>query len=183
MDAAELERYRFFSKLGFFGIEPGSRRGAVTLLRTGGAILQQPDAALWITPQGRFADPRERPVQLQPGLGRLARRAAGCTLLPLAVEYVFGEEPLPEALLMFGRPVEAAGGGKEGAEDLEPLIGERLEAAQDALGEQAQARDYADFEVILRSREGISFFYDLWRRLRAKMRGETARLGHGKDSQ
>lgn len=176
IDLAELERYRFFSKLGFFGVQPDSRRGAVALLRMGGAILEQPDAVLWITPQGRFADPRERPLELRAGLARLARRVGSCTLLPLAVEYPYWEERLPEALLRFGEPIRPS----ENIEDLEDLIRQRLEDAQDALAAHAMERDDSAFEIILQSREKVAFFYDLWRRLRAGIRGEKARLGHGK---
>lgn len=182
IDAEQLERYRFFSRLGFFGVEPGSRRGAVALLRVGGAILQQPDAALWITPQGRFADPRERPLVLKPGLARLARRAEHCTLLPLAIEYVFGEEPLPEVLLRFGKPMKHFGAASTEYEDFEELLRRRLQETQDALAERVIARDYSAFKTILHKKSGINFIYDLWRRMRALLRGEPFRLGHGEDT-
>ena len=182
MDAAELKRYRFFSKLGFFGVEPDSRRGAVALLRIGGAILKQPEAALWITPQGRFADPRERPVELRPGLAHLARRVGQCTLLPLALEYPFGEEKLPEVLIRIGEPANAADFTTEGPGDFDCVLSERLQAAQDALAALAIRREYSEFKVILRSKEGVGFFYDLWRRARALFRGERVRLGHGKEA-
>ena len=152
------------------------------MLRVGGAVLAQPNAALWITPQGRFADPRERPLDLRPGLARLVRRAGNCTLLPLAVEYPFGEERLPEVLLHFGKSINAADFTSGNGAELECLIAERLEAAQEALAARAIARDYSEFKVILRSREGVGFFYDLWRRIRAAFRGEQLRLGHGKAS-
>jgi len=74
IDAAGLAKYRFFAKLGFFGIEPGTARGARRFLEVSQALLAQPDTALWVTAGGRFADPRERPVRLRPGLGGLIRR-------------------------------------------------------------------------------------------------------------
>lgn len=102
IDAAALTRYRFFQRLGFFGVAPGTRQGAVTFLRVSQAILRQPQSVLWMTPEGRFTDPRQRPVQLQPGLGALARRVDGVMFVPLAIEYVFWEERFPEILLRFG---------------------------------------------------------------------------------
>src|SRR4051794_37838764 len=75
IDAGMLARYRMFAKLGFFGVEQHSRRGAVQFLRASEVILQSPRNILAVTPQGRFVDVRERPVRFQPGLGHLATRA------------------------------------------------------------------------------------------------------------
>ena len=59
--------------------------------------------------KGRFADPRERPLAFKPGLAALAARCPnGCTLVPLAIEYPFWNERLPETLLHFGEPVHIA---------------------------------------------------------------------------
>ena len=63
MDAAQLERYRFFRKLGAFGVERGTRHGAAAFLRIGTKVLARPGAMLWLTPQARFADARERPLR------------------------------------------------------------------------------------------------------------------------
>jgi hypothetical protein len=179
MDEAALARYRFFSRLGFFGVEPDSMRGAVALLRKGTAILSRPDATLWITPQGRFADPRERPVRLRPGIGHLAQRVGGCNLLPLAIEYPFGEERFPEALLRFGSVTRAeTHDGESGREVTDALAG-LLERTQDDLAEAAVARDFSGFDVLLRGRSGIGGVYDAWRRLKAAVAGVDFRPAHG----
>jgi 1-acyl-sn-glycerol-3-phosphate acyltransferase len=177
MDAAALKQYRFFSKLGFFGVEPGSVRGAISLLRAGRAILSRPRTVLWLTPQGRFADPRERPVSFLPGLGRLASGPGRCALLPLAVEYPFWEERLPEVLLRFGKLVP--GGREREQAELIGVLERELEAAQDALAAEALARDQAAFDVILRGKVGVGLLYDAWRAARAALRGERFRRGHG----
>ncbi|MEM1060868.1 MAG: lysophospholipid acyltransferase family protein, partial [Planctomycetota bacterium] len=101
IDAAALEAYPLFNKLGLFPVER-SAAGLRKFLRTSRAILANDDAAYWITPQGRFADPRERPLEFDPGLGHLAKSSPGLTLVPIAVEYVFWNETLPEALIRVG---------------------------------------------------------------------------------
>lgn len=179
MDEAALARYRFFSRLGFFGVEPDSRRGAVALLRKGTAILSQPSATLWITPQGRFADPRERPVSLKPGMGHLALRVGRCDLLPLAIEYPFGEERFPEALLRFGSVTRAEAYERESGRETTDALAELLERTQDDLAEAAVARDFSGFDVLLRGRSGIGGVYDVWRRLKAAIAGEDFRPAHG----
>src|SRR3712207_4642409 len=72
MEAAALSRYRFMLRLGVFGVEQQSARGAVAFLRTAKAVLAEPSHMLWMNAPGRFMDVRERPVPMAPGLVRLA---------------------------------------------------------------------------------------------------------------
>jgi 1-acyl-sn-glycerol-3-phosphate acyltransferase len=179
VEAAALGRYRFFERLGFFGVRSGTAGGAREFLRTGVLLLQRPGTALWVTAQGRFTDPRQRPPGLRPGVGHLARRLRGATLLPLALEYPFWEERLPEALARFGRPVVVEDGSARPAAAWVKVIEERLAEAQDALAEAARARDRAAFEVLLRGRAGVGGVYDGWRRLRAWLTGRRFHAEHG----
>ncbi|MCP5516728.1 MAG: acyltransferase [Verrucomicrobiales bacterium] len=189
IDARMLARHRFFQRLGFFGIEPGTRRGAVEFLRTAEPILRKPGTVLWLTPQGRFADVRERPPAFQPGLGHLALRGTGAVTQVMAAEYVFWEEKQPEILLGFGepmelpphraRPNEAPGDRGPTAEDWTRRFEASLVALQDRLARAAIRRDPAEFHVLLRGRGSVSAIYDAWRRWRATWRGETFQVDHG----
>jgi 1-acyl-sn-glycerol-3-phosphate acyltransferase len=147
IDAAALERYRFFSRLGFFGVERDRYRGARDFLRIGRAILGQPDSVLWVTAQGRFADARDRPVRLAPGVGHLLKGMTCGVVVPLAIELAFWDERLPEALAYFGEPlaVERNVSSSEWTARLERA----LQAAQDALAAQVARRDPAAFRVLL----------------------------------
>lgn len=178
MDEAALARYRFFARLGFFGVEMDSPRGGARFLRTSEAILQRPGAMLWLTPQGRFADARERPIGFKPGIGHLAARSAGAAFLPVAVEYPFWHERTAEVLVHFGAPVFADGAAREPRE-WTGVLETALETTQNALARESQARDAAAFETILAGRAGIGGVYDGWRKLRARWRGETFHAEHG----
>jgi 1-acyl-sn-glycerol-3-phosphate acyltransferase len=179
IEAKALGRYRFMERLGLFGIDPQTRRGGLRFLRLSRAILARPDTALWITPEGRFADPRERPVPFRPGLAHLARSLDSCVLLPLAIEYPFWEERSPEVLARFGEPSRVEGRSDRTVADWNVVLESRLRAAQDALAEQAIRRDAEDFEILLRGRAGVGGVYDLWRRLVARLRGESFSPEHG----
>jgi 1-acyl-sn-glycerol-3-phosphate acyltransferase len=170
IDAEALCRYRLFQRLGFFGVTPGTRRGAVTFLRVGQAILRQPRSVLWMTPEGRFSDSRQRPVQLQPGLGALARRLDGVVFLPLAIEYVFWEERFPEILLRFGEVVSVSSCDLDN-EAHTARFAQHLQSTQDALAREACRRDPTAFETLLHGRVGVGGIYDAWRALRACWRG------------
>jgi len=179
IDAAALARYPFLGRLGFFGIEPGTPRGARDFLRLGLAALDHPAAMLWVTAQGRFADPRERPTRLKSGVGHLAHRmAAGC-VLPLALEYPFWDERTPEALARFGAPIAVGGNGPASPAAWTARLEAALQAAQDALAADALSRDPARFETLLTGAAGVGGVYDLWRRIQAARRGERFNAAHG----
>jgi 1-acyl-sn-glycerol-3-phosphate acyltransferase len=181
IDAEALKQYRMFGRMGFFGVEQGTRRGAVQFLRTAETILHEPDSLLVITPQGRFADVRERPLRFEAGLSHLAIRVQRAVFLPMATEYVFWEERLPEILLRFGEPVEvrAEDSAAFDAKYWTTLFEQKMAATQDALAESAQRRSLDEFQIILRGGAGQGGIYDWWRAAKAKMRGENFRREHG----
>lgn len=180
IEAGALARYRLFERLGFFGIEPGTARGGRDFLRTGLAIASRSDSALWLTAQGRFADPRERPTRLKAGVGHLVARLDRAGLVPLALEYPFWDESRPEALARFGPVLPVTAGGAP--DEWTARIAEALEATQDALAAEARRRDPGAFEVVIGGRAGVGGVYDLGRRLRATLRRERFRAEHGSTS-
>ena len=181
IDAAMLTRYKFFRRLGFFAVEQHTRRGAVQFLRASEALLQSPQNLLAITPQSRFADVRERPVRFGSGLGHLAARVEHALFMPFAAEYVFWEERLPEILVAFGEPVEIHPHQQIAfdAKAWTRLFEEQLTTTQDALAREAQRRNPADFQTLLRGDAGQGGLYDWWRSIKARLQGHTFRKEHG----
>jgi 1-acyl-sn-glycerol-3-phosphate acyltransferase len=175
MDACALQRYPVLRKLGIFPVEMSSARGAAQFLRTSQAILDA-GGVVWITPQGRFADPREPSLQFKPGLGALAARVPGVTLLPLAIEYTFWDERLPETLLRFGEPVLLAAGTP--ADDATTALSTALEAAMAQLKTASMARDAAAFQVLLTGGRGTGGLYAFGRRLRSWFTHRPLPLDH-----
>jgi 1-acyl-sn-glycerol-3-phosphate acyltransferase len=172
IDAAMLERYGFFKRLGFYPVEQQSVRGARSFLQTTHAILASSRHAVWLTPQGRFMDVRERPLRLQSGLGRLALQNPEAAFVPLAIEYSFWTEPRAEILVSFGEPIIPRADGQRDAAGWTAAFTEALEGAQDELAARSCRRDPAEWQTLETGASGIAGTYDLWRRLRAKWRGE-----------
>lgn len=175
IEAAMLARYGFFRRIGLFGVEEG-RRGALTFLATSQAILADPRRMLWVTAQGRFADPRQRPLALRPGVAHLLARMPEAVALPLALEYPFWSEKRPEALCAFGSPLD----GREalGADAWADRLEEGLTATCDRLAALAVARDASAFDPLLSGRAGVGGVYGLWQRARSLARGERHRPDH-----
>jgi phytoene desaturase len=180
IEADALQRYRFFARLGFFGVEPGTPHGALAFLRTASDLLRQDGAAMWITVQGRFADARERPLRLKAGVGHLLRRLDHGTVLLLALEYPFWNERCPEALASFGTPIPITAG--RSVADWMDTIASGLRGAMDALAAAACRRDPDLFEVLLGGKVGVGGVYDLWRRLKAWLHGQRFEAAHGTDT-
>jgi hypothetical protein len=175
IDARALERYGVLKRLGFFPIDRGTAKGARQFLRASSAILDDPCSMLWLSPGGGFADPRAR-TEFEPGIGRLAARE-GITFLPLALEYPFWEEKKPEALAAFGKPWESRENitRHQRVEELELA----LAAAQGSLAAAALARQEEGFEPLLEGESGVGGIYDVYRRLKARIAGESFDPSHG----
>ncbi len=189
IEDAALARYPFFARLGFIGIEPSTRRGAATFLRTLQSLASQPGAMLWVTPQARFCDVRERPLGFERGLAHVASRLAidsgspmrTVEFIPLAIEYTHWHERTPEALVRFGKPF-APGPLQPSCHQVDLWNDElehRLATEMDALAMLARRRDPGRFHDLLRGRAGVGGPYDLWRRLHASLRRRSFTPRHG----
>jgi 1-acyl-sn-glycerol-3-phosphate acyltransferase len=167
-----LAKYPFMRRLGVFGIETGTPRGTIAFLRTARHVLQDPSHILWINAPGRFADPRERPVPIAPGMTRLPEIAPAAHFVPLALDYPFWSERKAEMLAAFGPPIPAAEllalDREARADHFAAVLGD----LSDRLAADAIARDPARFETLLRGREGMGGIYQMWQHFRTLLRGE-----------
>jgi 1-acyl-sn-glycerol-3-phosphate acyltransferase len=174
MEAAQLRRYGMFRKFGVFGVAPGTT-GAMQFLRIARRGLAEPRAIMWITAEGRFTDPRTRPIELRPGIAHLARLLPDAVFLPAALDYQFWTESRPEALLRFGPPVLLTGAT---VADAHAALTAALTETMDALATDAATRDPARFVTLLSGTAGTGLIYDSWRRLLAWARGQRFTARH-----
>ena len=189
MDELAFARYGILRRLGLFPVEQGTARGGAQLLRAASRIFKQPNAVLWITPQGGFTDVRARPIVFRAGLDAMLRRTGPVTVLPLALEYTFWDERLPEALALLGQPLvfnhldPADPGQPAPSGDPHRGPGEQVAAAlaatQDALAALAARRDPTLFTSVLAGAVGTGGIYGAWQRLRALARRERFQAEHG----
>ncbi|WP_128560321.1 lysophospholipid acyltransferase family protein [Methylobacterium crusticola] len=179
-DAAMLARYRIFARMGAFGVDLASPRGAAAFLAASRRILARPAPVLWITAQGRFSDVRDRPLGLRPGVARLPEIAPGALFVPLALEYAFWDERGAEAFAAFGAGIPGADLLALPRPDRLARLEADLTRAVDRLGADVRSRDPARFASLLEGRRGVGGVYDAWRRLAAGLTGRSFEPGHGK---
>ena len=174
MDSAALAKYPILRKLGIFPVEMNSPKGAAQFLRMSQTILAE-GGVLWITPQGRFADPRE-PLEFKPGMGALAIRVPGLTLLPMAIEYTFWDERLPETFLRFGTPLQLP--TEANADAATRMLQDALACVMKELETSVLDRNAEAFSVLLQGGRGTGGFYALGRKLRALFTRKELTLDH-----
>jgi len=188
IDASALEKYRIFSKLGFFPVEQETFQGAKHFLDVSLRLLEQSGTSIWITPEGRFVDVRDNSAEFMPGIAHLAhslqRRSAKSSartwFVPIAIEYTFWEERLPEILVWFGKPhLVAASESPVSKVEWAQRLTNSLRDAQHRLAQAAIDRDESVFEVLLSGGAGTSRIYDPWRRFWARITGKPLDLQHG----
>ncbi|HEX8875734.1 MAG TPA: lysophospholipid acyltransferase family protein [Phycisphaerales bacterium] len=173
MDATQLAKFGFFKKLGIFGIQPDNPESLRAMSEyVGRRFESNPRSTLWITPQGRFVDPRD-PIELRPGAAALAAKTRHVRVLALAIEYAFWTDQKPEVFLRFepcatpDRPDSTTAWHRA-----------FLRAMSDnnaRLADAVRSRDPARFRPALGEITGrgdsdsgpaTNWFYDLWLRLR-----------------
>ena len=174
IDEAALQQYPVFRKLGFYGLEMDSPEGAKRFLRTTRTLLENPTTAIWMTPGGKFSDPRERTL-LQPGLShvlanisRSASQPASWSLsvIPIALEYTFWEERTPEALVQFGATINV-GPSDRTKPEWNSILEDALAAVQDDLARKSIARDYGAFATLEDGAAGAGGLYDAVRKVKS----------------
>lgn len=172
MDAEALARYAFFRRLGVFGVEQQSPRGAIAFLKQSEALLKTPGHMLWINAPGRFQDVRERPVFIAPGLLRLPDLAPGAVFLPLALDMPFWTERKAELLAGFGDPLDGATLAALPREARREAFRNALTATMDRLAADAVSRDPARFRTLEQGQEGMGGIYQAWQRAKALATGQ-----------
>ncbi|MDX6805738.1 lysophospholipid acyltransferase family protein [Terrihabitans rhizophilus] len=179
IDERMLKSYGFFERIGVFGVDIESRAGAVRFRDIASAVLADPARILLVTAQGRFADVRERPLVLKPGIAHVADWCEDAVFVPLALDYVFWDERKPELLVRFGEATTAAELRARSSRERLALLEQALEESMDRLAAEAISRNADLFTPLEAGRTGVGGVYDLWRRARAGLSGERFTGTHG----
>lgn len=172
IDADQLARFRFFRKLGLFGIHPENPASMAAMLEYCAAwSASAPRPTIAITPQGRFCDVRE-PVRIRPGAAALASKLApSCRVLAMTIEYAFWQSQRPEVFLRFA---EAPRPRSVSTAAWQRSIESTMQRSAEELARLVIARDPSPLSPLLaQSGSSINPVYDLWLRIRGRT-GEIA---------
>lgn len=180
MERAQLEKFSFFRRLGMFGVDPDD---AAMLTAMSAYVRERFERearpTLFITPQGRFADPRTR-LEVRPGVAAIAAAHASCRVVCLAIEYPFWSDQRPEVLLHAREAVLDPSRSVSTSRWHQAIAG-ALGAAMGELAVLAMARDPRAFAFVVGRGAGsarVNPVYDLWLKLRGRGSGaiESSRV-------
>jgi hypothetical protein len=132
-----------------------------------------------MTPEGRFSDVRDQTAELMPGLAHLCTRMDRGWVVPLALEYTFWEERLPECLARTGKPISVSDHVQWTKLSWTQLLSERLRQTQADLAELSVNRSAAAFDHLLSGQRGGGVVYDSMRRVKSVLTGRRFRAAHG----
>jgi 1-acyl-sn-glycerol-3-phosphate acyltransferase len=180
IDAEMLQKYGFFGRIGGYGVDLDSVRGASNFLASSADILARDDSAIWVAAQGRFTDVRQRPLGLRPGIARLAEIAPNALFIPVAIEYGFWVERGAEAFAAYGPAIRGEELLALSRDERRDLLEDRLSVIADRLSEDVMSREPERFISLLEGRAGVGGVFDGWKRFMAMLRGERYDPAHGK---
>ncbi|MCY2975633.1 MAG: lysophospholipid acyltransferase family protein [Planctomycetota bacterium] len=180
IDQVAIEKYAVFKKLGFFGVALEHRSGSIAFLRQTSAILNAPNSSLWITPEGRFADPRDKNAEWMPGLAHLVAKHPQAVCIPMAIEYPFIDEVKPLMLCKLGPMVHGRDLVGVSKAECSVLLESKLRLTQESLAESVVTRSFNGFKVLVRTAQTPKSVYDWGRLLVCKVSGRPFELNHGK---
>lgn len=169
MEQRQLERYRFFGKIGAFSINKDSPSDIRQSMRYAGQLLEQ-GQRVWIFPQGEIRHLETRPLDFRAGISLLLRQSnLHIPVIPVTLYYGLFQHARLQASLMVGQPLledwralSAAACGE--------LLEQRLTAQLDqhraemiaAQGELLQGRD------LIPHRRSTDDKYDQYRKWRKR---------------
>lgn len=105
MEQRQLERYRFFRKIGAFSIDKHSPAGIRQSMRYAGGLLEA-GHRIWIFPQGELKHQEIRPLAFRPGISLLLRQAPVHTpVIPVTLYYGLFQHARLQANLYVGQPL------------------------------------------------------------------------------
>jgi hypothetical protein len=175
IDADALKNYRIMAELGFYGLKLNTIRGAADFLATTQVILQTPNSALFITPEGKFTDVRDHSPELMPGLSHLVSKVPEIVFVPLALEYGFWDESRPQIFAKLGDAIHCDH-RKHAETELNKsqwneLLTQRLRQTQTELASSVIQREGSAFQYVIASRPKRLGWYDYFRSWRAFLCG------------
>ena len=169
IDADQLRRFRFFRKLGLFGIRPDDPESLAEMVTyIDGLRKSHSRFTLGITPQGSFADPRE-PVRIRPGAAAIAARLPDARVIVAAIEYAFWQDSRPS---VFVHAIEVEQPSHTTTAGWHRAIQIGMQQAANELARLVIARDPSNFSIVLGPGVGfatsVNPVHGAWLRLRGR---------------
>ncbi|NTU91030.1 MAG: glycerol acyltransferase [Chlorobiaceae bacterium] len=163
IEQPQLEKHRFFTRLGAFSIDRSNARSAIRTLDYAASCLLAPSErqnALWIFPQGLIEHVDKRPLLFFRGTAgiadRVLKKEGKLYLVSVVSRIEYLEDQKPELFLSF-RPAELMTlSSWQGMDALTASMQTRTEEHLDEVKRQVTDRQLSGFDEVLRGAESIN---------------------------
>jgi len=105
MMVEDLIKFPLLGKAGAFSIDKKTPKTTLRSMKYCAEFINQEKRSLWLFPQGKIMPPNHRPLEFQNGVSFLARHVKKVNLFPIAIQYTFLRQGLPEVLIDVGKPI------------------------------------------------------------------------------
>ncbi|MDD3593447.1 MAG: 1-acyl-sn-glycerol-3-phosphate acyltransferase [Candidatus Gastranaerophilales bacterium] len=101
----DLIKFPLLANVGAFSVDKKSPKSTLHVVNYCADFLTKEKINLWLFPQGVIKPPNHRPLEFQKGLTYIAQKCKKINLIPVAVQYPFVRQGLPEVLIDMGKPI------------------------------------------------------------------------------
>jgi len=159
----QLQKHRFFTRIGAFSLDRSRPRSAVETLRYAAELLtakSERQNALWIFPQGRIESVDKRPLFFFKGTASILSRSldtiAGIYLVSVVSRIEYLDEQKPELFLSFSEPLLVTARECPDPGDLTKYMQRMTEQHLDELKEKIINRTLDDAKTIIKGTPSIN---------------------------
>ncbi len=129
----QLNKYKFFSKLGAFSIEQSAPKKVLESIHYSAGILNH-DSVFFIFPQGELLPNNIRPIRFQKGLKKIIEiYGKKLTILPMAMKAELLGEQKPDVLFSFGEEHICDAASFKGITSLAEEVEELLDGIEESI--------------------------------------------------
>ena len=162
MEYRQLERYRFFSRLGMFSVIREDPQSSMRSLRYAASRLRGTNRMLWMYPQGTLIHQDVDRIECEPGIGILARFLGHCRILPVAMRYEMLREQRPASWVRFGEPLDID--PSKSIREVQSLCSSALTELRNDVRSDAMAEKHGPYEPFFTGRLSMEKRYDAFLR-------------------
>lgn len=158
MEYRQLQRYRFFSRLGMFSVIREDARSSMHSLRYATSRLSGTNRLLWMYPQGTLIHQDVDRVECEPGIGILSRLLGRCRILPVAMRYEMLREQRPACWIRFSEPLEIE--TSMNIRDVQSVCSDALTHLRNELRRDAMSENHEPYQKLFTGRTSMEKRFD-----------------------
>ena len=178
----QLEKHRFFTRVGAFSIDRSNARSAIGTLDYAASCLLSSGPlqnALWIFPQGIIENVDKRPIVFFRGTAGIAERVLkkreDLYLVSVVSRIEYLEDQKPELFLSFGTQTLMNKSEWQGLDALNGFMQATTESHLDEVKRQVVDRSLDGFDVVIQGSESVNRRVESLRRITGFGRGSVTK--------